>query len=1067
MTKRHISLILCLLISIAAIAQRGESATLELSHSDNGTCNVFFSLGNLSMSVTPNGTTLQAEGMVSLAPREGLPALPQMSRLLTLPQGSVLQLERWQEGEPELFALPQGAMLTPWQGATVKDAESLPVGPDKEVYSSASFVRNGAPIAVENLGVMGDRQVFRLTVNPCAYNPATGEVRLSKNISATLTIGDANPLSYDSRIPQRYLIVSRPQFHDGLQPFVQWKRQEGFDVEELYADTNSRNDVKAMIDDAGGDGLRKPWPHYILIVGDAAMIQAFVGTVRPSGLSSHPTDLYYADYTGDYLPDAAIGRWPVNDTAELRAVVEKTLLYERGLNLDTAALHRVLLVAGRENTDPAPTTTNGQVNYLKNAFAQEGLDTLCYYNPASSGQRAEILSDIGNGVGLLNYTAHCTTAGWSNPAVTFASVDTLSAMPMVYVNNCCQSNDFSGTCFGEQLLRKPQGGGVAVIGATNSTLWNEDYYWSVGPKYPFSLNPQYDSLRQGAFDRLLSGEAVTAGELLVAGNLAVSAFGSPYDRFYWEIYTLFGDPALVPWIGVSESVSLWVPDTIAVGTMELRVSGTPGALVSAVQGGELLGVVRLDQHRSSLLRLRRATDTLPVLFTATKPRMLPLEMSIPSAMPQGKAVAFTDVTLGEGQVSFTIVNFGTDTLYGVDVTLTEADSGTMYASFTSNTMTFATLPPQASHTTYLPFHIDRWAPQLAASLTATDTNGDRWCLTLGIPLSDMWPELTFGIRNADTTVATEIQRNSSYLVGATPTGYYDTLHVGATSLPEAVTFENNGGWLPVTVGDSATHLQLTGHIGRGNYSRSYEYYLNVGGSRDGFGNGMNAYPWQTGGTLPWTVDSTVSHSGRYSLRSGAIDYRQTSDLLFEVLLPAADSIAFWLRPSTEPNYDKLVFTIDGVKAMETWGESPWKRYSYILHPGRHTLRWRYSKDESTSQGSDCVWIDDIRLPFALWTTPCGQHADDNGVTGIGTLPEVTSRIVLKPNPSRGDVTIDAGGSVIDCIRIVDLYGHTILATTPSKSHCKLELASLPNGIYIVEMHTEHSVTRAKLNLQHP
>ena len=32
-----------------------------------------------------------------------------------------------------------------------------------------------------------------------------------------------------------FLIVSRPQFREGLQSFVQWKRQEGFDVEELVA----------------------------------------------------------------------------------------------------------------------------------------------------------------------------------------------------------------------------------------------------------------------------------------------------------------------------------------------------------------------------------------------------------------------------------------------------------------------------------------------------------------------------------------------------------------------------------------------------------------------------------------------------------------------------------------------------------------------------------------------------------------------------------------------------------------------------------------------------------------
>ncbi len=1047
-------------------AQRVMQASLSLHAGGDGLYRLDFTLGDMAFSGAKGDCVgLEADGMVGLAPREGMPMLPQMSRLLALPRGAELRVEGWQAVEAGLLPLPEGKVLSPWQGAAVKDAGERRVLPEKASYAADSFVRWGNPVEVESLGVMGDRQLFRVTVRPVAYNPVAGEVAVSSRISATLITENLQLSAAGTSLTQRYLIVSRPQFRDGLQPFVQWKRQEGFEVEEIYVDTNRRDTVKTVIDDAFGDGERTPWPRYILLVGDAAMIQAYVGTTRPTGLNTHPTDLYYADFTGDYLPDALLGRWPVNDTAELRAVVEKTLRYERGLDADTAVLRRVLLVAGRENSEPAPTTTNGQVNYLKRAFAQEGFDTLCYYNPASSGQRTEILSDMGRGVGLLNYTAHCTASGWSNPAVTFGSVDTIeSPMPLFYVNNCCQSNNFTGTCFGEQLLRKPQGGGVAVIGATNSTLWNEDFYWAVGPKYPITLDPQYDSLRPGAFDRLLGGEIYTAGELLVAGNLAVTAFGSPYDRFYWEIYTLFGDPSLAPYLGVSDRVTLSVPDTIAVGTMELRVSGTEGALVTAVQGGELLGVVRLDNHRSSLLRLHRATDTMPVVFTATLAGMLPTEIVAPTAMPHGKAVAFTEATIGEYNAGFTVVNVGTDTVYGLTVTLAEADSGSMYASFTAGTITFAMLPPGASQTVdYLPLHLDRWAPYMSAMLTATDADGDYWRLTLCEQMYDMWPHLMFNVRHADTTLATALQAGNDYLVGATPEGYYDTLHIGVTSLPDGAVFENNGGWLPVAVGDSATQLRLTGHIGRGNYSRDYEYYAVVGAKIDGFGNGMDAYPWQSSGTLPWTVDSTVSHSGRYSLRSGAIDYRQTSVLTIEVFPVTDDSIAFWVRTSTEPNYDKLQFSINGVKAFERWGETAWRRYAYLLRAGcRYTLSWRYSKDESHSEGSDCVWLDDVRLPFALWSGPCGAGAADDGTENVVESEPFKANVY--PNPSSGRVTVTAS-SRIETLRLIDLYGRVVFTAEPLSAVVTLDFGSFPCGLYIVELHSADGTSHTKLNLQ--
>lgn len=1062
----YMLLMLCLLLSASALAQAGGEASFALQKGADGSYLLDFRVGNMAFSQGQDGdVAISAYGMVNLAPEEGLPALPQMSRLVALPRGVELRLGRWQEGEAEVLQVPEGKVVAPWQGATVKGIDAKTAEPDKVAYATDAFLRWGEPVEVENLGAMGDQQLFRVNVHPVAYNPVANELAVCQHISATLTTTNSPLLTPNSSLPKRYLIVSRQQFREGLQPFVQWKRQEGYVVEELYADTNQRDIVKAMISDAFGDGVTMTWPSYLLIVGDAAMIQAYVGTSRPRGLNTHPTDLYYAEHTGDYLPDVMVGRWPVNDTAELRAVVEKTVRYERGLDLDTATLHRVLLVAGAENQEPAPTTTNGQVNYLRREvkLAMPEVDTLCYHNPASAGQRDAILADIGSGVGLLNYTAHGTTAGWTSPAVSFSSIDTLGEpMPTVYVNNCCQTNNFTGTCFGEQLLRKPQGGGVAVIGATNSTLWNEDYYWAVGPKYPFSLDPQYDSLLPGAFDPWLGGDIHTVGHLMVAGNLAVAAFGSPYDRFYWEIYNLFGDPSLVPWLGVLQQVQLAVADTVAVGTMELRVSGTPGATVSAVQGGELLGVVQLDEHRSSLLRFSRATDTMPVLFTATKPRMLPMEITVPSAMPQGKAVAFTDATLGEGQVAFTLVNLGTDTLYGLAVALEAADSGAMYASFTASTAMFDTLPTQASREMYLTLHVDRWAPMLATTLTATDADGDSWHLALGIPLGDMLPELAFTLRNTDTTVATILSGGNSYLVGATPVGYYDTLHLVATSLPDGATFENDGGWLPIALADSATHLRLDGYIARGNYSRSYEYYLTVGGSRDGFGNGMEAYPWQSGGTLPWTVDSTVSHSGRYSLRSGAIDYRQTSVLTLEVVLPDVDSISFWMRTSSEADYDMVTFYVDGIKYFEASGENEWRRYAYTLSAGRHTLRWRYAKDESHSAGSDCVWLDDVCLPMAMWPMPCGIGADD-GMLGIADASVADSRLRLFPNPSNGVVTVAFDGLEAESLRVNDLYGRTVYSTalSPSAASSTLSLP-LPIGIYFVEVHTAGGTAHTKL-----
>lgn len=416
-----------------------------------------------------------------------------------------------------------------------------------------------------------------------------------------------------------FLVVSRPQFQEGLQEFVQWKRQEGFDVVELYVETGQRMLVQeAIVNQLPADSSL--WPAYLLLVGDHEQLEAFPGNTALDG-EAHFTDLPYADFAGDYQPEALLGRWPVNDTVELRTVVEKTLRYEQFSSMDTAQLRRVLLVAGREYGNPAPTTTNGQVNYLKREvkLSHPELDTLCWYNPDSDGQGEAITDAIGQGACLMNFTGHCTFSGWNHPTLTAEMVEAAGmTQPSVWVNNGCQSNGFAGTGFGERLLRMPVGGAVGVVGATNSTLWAEDYYWALGAKDTLSLDPPYDSTSPGAFDGLVRRQRTTAtlGELLRDGNRAVEASGSAYTRFYWEIYCLLGDPSLKPWLGIPQPMTLTV-DSVQVGQSEVSVEGTPGARVTAVQGNELLGLADIDNSGHAVIVLQRVLDTLPLFITAT------------------------------------------------------------------------------------------------------------------------------------------------------------------------------------------------------------------------------------------------------------------------------------------------------------------------------------------------------------------------------------------------------------------------------------------------------------------
>ena len=1066
--RKYIALLMCVLLPFSMMAQMDQNAEMEIVSEGDSVYYIHFSLGNFSLSKSNGYAVVTVEGMDNMAPREGLPALPVQNRLFSLPKGASMQVEQWKVEATEMCSLGEDVVPFPWQGATVKGMVTQWVELDKTIYDTEEMYVVDDPVTVTSLGVMGDRQVCRLTVSPVAFIPQLNSYRIATNIAAKLSVKvPASTPVLD--LPEGYLVVSRPEFQDGLQSFVRWKRQTGYDVKELYVDTHKRDSVKAKIRPFfDGATLDKPAPRYILIVGDATQIQAFVGTTRPTGLSSHITDLYYAEYTDDFLPDAIVGRWPVNDTAQLRAVVEKTLRYERAESLDSNVLRRMLLVAGSESRSPAPTTTNGQVNYVGKELkaVHPEMDTLCYHNPSSADHRSDILADMAAGVAALNYTAHCSTAGWSSPSVSFGAIDTLAVtQPLLYVNNCCESNDFGGTCFGEQLLRKANGGAIGVIGATNSTLWNEDYYWAVGPKYPFTLDPQYDSSRLGAFDRWIgrAGGAETQGELLLAGNMAVSAFGSPYEKFYWEIYCLLGDPSLIPYIGTLYPISIAVTDSVTAGDSEIILSATPGVRVGVIQADSLLAAGRVPDGGVLTLALRQSVDTGRLVLTATGggflPRIDTIRVSINAA-----GMGFYNLAVTDSTVSFAIGNNSRDTLRGINVCLRQESIDSASGAILSATpIQVDSLLPWERRSLEMPYRIERvgrlplWTGRIVTEDTAV-----LGMLQLWHGLRMEYPELMLSVTDMDSHLVGEIHTGHEYLMHVETTGEYDSLYVNVDQLPEGLSVGSTAEWATVFVADSVRHLHVSAEMQWDNWRGGQDGYIVVGQNADGFEHGLNCYPWQGGGTRPWTLDNTVRHTGRYSIRSGAIGPRQTSDLIMELSVLQAGPIVFYVKASSEELYDKMEFMVDGVAYIPAWGEMNWTRYSVPLSAGYHLLKWRYSKDESTDQGSDCVWIDDVQLPVVLWDSTYGcQEGEAVSIDEVFDTPN--KEISIYPNPSSGRVKVKCAVDRIEQVLVVDIYGRSVYVQQGMHADAvHLDLEFLPKGMYMLQVRLDDGIENRKL-----
>lgn len=976
------------------------------------------------------------------------------------------------------------------RGAQRKEQESVPTAEDSTVYGSDRYYALPL-VAVEELGKMGRQRMVRITVAPVAYNPVSGTVQSYDQVTIALGAGVERPRgkgakSYsscfgDSDI-QHYVIVSPTLFREQLQPFASWKRQCGYLVSELYFDGAVRRDslrsqLKYLYDHATPT---RPAPAYVLLVGDEQQIAPFIGREHIAGLSGHMTDLYYGEYSGDLLPDALVGRLPVGDSAQLAAVVGKTLAYERYTMSDSRHLRKALLVAGKEERDPAPAVTNGQVNYLKERLVafDSTIDTFCYYNPASDTLGDAIYALLDSGVAVVSYSAHCHSGGWMHPDLTQASIDTLSpnGRYCLSINNCCRSNDLSGDSFGKHLIRHDGGGAIGVVGATNETLWEEDYYWNVGVQAALSDHPQYNAAHPGAIDRWLGpagARAVMQGELILAGNWAVEESGSAYARFYWEIYTLFGDPTLMPYIGLPAPQPLSVVPYRR-GDCSVALSGTPYARVGAVSGDSLIAACSLDSDGHGTLRSAMALPD-SMHLTATAPFHIPAQQTLAAQPVGGPLLAATAYTLqddaGEpiqqlvkgdsAMLSVVLRNVGSDTLRGGRCTLTAQSDSVSIAFGGESTHPIALLAP--SQDTVLTVKIvatDGETPSREPLITLVldCCASDTLCRQQRLPIALLHRQLRFGrpLLLRDGVAAAALEAGTTYCWQVT---LYNDGQCPIRGLRCTVDGEPCGQTAHLAEGDSLTvslTLQSGDSVGcqalpvvaEDNSSRYEQAYCYVAGvNTEHFeGGDLAHYPWQGS----WQTDSAVAHGGRYAATS-----RSEGEMAIWVNPNRGDSLVFWARTACGVD-ERLTMLVDGDERITIGGTSEWVRRGVFLAAGRHLLTWRH-------EGGGQVWVDDIRFPFG------GYEVLEAGYDSVATRPvgvadrEADDGVHLYPNPASEQIEICVAEGAT--VTIYDMAGRARgrffasggVATQYSTRHLRC-------GVYCVVVQTAQRQTVRRLTI---
>ncbi|MBN1337800.1 MAG: choice-of-anchor D domain-containing protein [Bacteroidales bacterium] len=978
--------------------------------------------------------------------QEGNPKLPVLRKLIEMPHSGNFEVNIISMSHRDIYLGDYGILnqIIPAQppvSKNIEDPSDIEFIVNKETYQKDEFFAL-EPVSFTEIGMMRSVRLGRLEVSPFQYNPVTNTLRIIEDIQVDIVFTGSDvmktmeakkelfspyyegifgfltnykPMPGDELImdePVTYIIISDPMFQAALQPFIQWKVKKGFYVIEGYTNNpavgTTTTSIKAYLKNLYDNPPAGVNPQsFVLFVGDVAQIPTFNGTA-----GSHVSDLYYCDYTGDIYPECYYGRFSATNLAQLQPQIDKTLEYEQYLMPDKTFLDEVVMVAGADASH-SQTWGNGQINYGTTYYFNlaHGLTSHTYLQPEPGGANysQQIRQNVSDGVSYANYTAHCSTNGWADPSFTISHIAALTnahKYPLM-VGNCCSSLEFQTNCFGEEILRAADKGALGYIGGSNSTYWDEDFWWGVGFE-SISANPVYNPAHLGAYDRTFHdhGEPlaqwyVTQGQMPSAGNLAVTQAGSSMETYYWEIYHLMGDPSLMVYFSQPPVTTATYDPLMPLGTASFTVNTQPYAYVAISKGGVLHGAAVANASGTAVVNLVPITVPGQADIVVTRQNGEPFIGNVVVASPNGPYVLLDAFQIDDnagnnnGQADFgenilldvTLENVGSTTGTNLMATLISADPD---ITITDNSQAWPNIAPQATSSQNGAFAFtvsDDIEDQHVVQFDIEVTDGNEtwfsiFSITVNAPFLQAGNNMTIndavsgngnGMLDPGETADVIIQAiNSGH--SASPSAFatlysnssYVTVNNGSFNLGIIGAGASASATFNITVNPATpvgTPVDLNFDVIAGSYNAFKTYYQGVGLMvEDWETGGFLAFPWQSGGDANWLITQSNPYEGVYCAQSGDIDDYEISELFLTVVVTVDDSISFYRKVSSESNYDYLQFWIDG-NMMEEWaGEVGWGKEVYPVTAGLHTFKWVFDKDVSLSSGSDCGWIDYIIFP---------------------------------------------------------------------------------------------------------
>jgi hypothetical protein len=759
----------------------GQHPLFNLVSESPGGVEIVFSIHEMVVEdITVDGVDMTNYGVpgIFLFNDEGAPNLAGTGRYIALPEGASARVTIVDSRE-EIY---HGVKIAPAPVLPL-DTDDSPLKYERnmDIYGRDAYYPHTPVQLSEPMEIRGVDCVM-LGITPFGYNPVTEELIVYKDIRVRIDfIGGTGRFGEDrlrsphwEQILQGHLLnyeslpmidfYSRPQNRDNAEYIIiipddavfeawadtiwQWRQLQGiscevFTLTEIGGSTT--NDIKNFLQNAYNTW--DPAPVAFLLLSDYPSSGDVYGITSPSfshpyiGSDTYVADNWYADFTGDNLPELHHARICAQTEAQLSVMITKFLDYERTPYTDAGFYdHPIIACAWQterwfqlcgevirgffingQGKNPVreyniysgtptvggpwstATNTSTVVNYWYNAGWLPSITNPNNSTWWNNGTSTAITNAINDGAFLLQHRDHGFEEGWGEPAYYSSHLDDLTntMYTFVYSSNCLTGRyDWSSECFTEKFHRIDHGAlALNAASEVSYSFVNDAYVWGCYD----CLWPQFDA-GYPAFD-MTGYNNLRPCQAMTYGKYYLEASSWPYNSSSKDItYGLFhhhGDCFNILYTEIPSTLTVVHDAVLAAGQTTFAVQADDSSVIALTEDYVILGVA--EGTGSAIDIPIPAQDPLDtIVVTVTKANHYRYEVRVPVAdvgMPETPTITrpldFARLPDGQPTLSFYATDPQSDDLqyrilWDTDPDFVSPDSSTTgsYASGATVNFTF-------------------------------------------------------------------------------------------------------------------------------------------------------------------------------------------------------------------------------------------------------------------------------------------------------------------------------------------------------------------------------------------